>query len=185
MKEQTVSLGKVLLAEPFMLDPNFKRSVIVLTEHQSEGSVGFIINKKLDMQVSDLIPDFPDFNSPVYYGGPVQNNTIHYIHNVGDLLEDSLKVHPGVYWGGDFEKLKFLIGSKMIMSENIRFFLGYSGWSSGQLDSELVSGSWVTADMHANYLFNSKPTQLWQKVMNHKGNLYSVIAQMPEGVIWN
>ena len=185
MAENYIKKGKVLLAEPFMLDTNFKRAAILLCEHESEGSLGFILNKFLDMKINDLIADFPEIDCPVQYGGPVQTDTVHYIHNVGDLLEDSRLVTKGVYWGGDYEKLKFLISSKLIRPHNIRFFVGYSGWSPSQLKDELQLGSWVTTNMHSNYLFNMKPKLLWKKAMSEKGNTYSVIAQMPEGVSWN
>lgn len=182
---KAVANGIVLLAEPFMLDANFKRAAVLLCEHNEDGSIGFIMNKPLDMRVDELIADFPEFDSEVLFGGPVQTDTIHYIHNVGDLLEDSMKVVEGVYWGGDYEKLKFLISSKLILPHNIRFFVGYSGWSGGQLNEELDYGSWVTADMDANYIFKSKPDKLWEQVMNHKGDVYSVISQLPDEVTWN
>ena len=185
MVKNEVKVGKVLLAEPFMLDPNFKRSAVLVCEHGGEGSIGFIMNKPLRMNVDDLIEDFPEFEAEVFFGGPVQTDTIHYVHNVGNLLEDSVKVIDGVYWGGDFEKLKFLITSQMIKPENIRFFVGYSGWSEDQLKDEMVFGSWVIAEMDSNYLFKSDPDALWKQVMNNKGKVYSVIAQMPDPVNWN
>ncbi|MEM1322685.1 MAG: YqgE/AlgH family protein [Bacteroidota bacterium] len=185
MLNNSIERGKVLLAEPFMQDPNFKRAVVLLCEHEEGGSLGFILNKSLDMKINELIADFPDIDCSVYYGGPVQTDTIHYIHNVGEILDDSRKVVNGVYWGGNFEKLKFLITTKMIVPENIRFFVGYSGWSIDQLKQEMRHGSWVPADMDANYLFKSKPQLLWKKVMQNKGDTYSVIAQMPDGVSWN
>ena len=168
-----------------MIDPNFKRAVLLLCEHHKEGSVGFILNKAIDMKINELIADFPEFESEVYFGGPVQTDTIHYLHNLGDLLEDSQKIADGVYWGGDFEKLKFLISSKLVKPENIRFFVGYSGWSGGQLKEELKYGSWVAAEMHANYLFKQKQNDLWSEVMDNKGNAYSVIAQLPDSYSWN
>lgn len=185
MAETDIKSGRVLLAEPFMQDMNFKRSAVLLCEHNEEGSLGFILNKRLEMRVDELIADFPEFEAEVYFGGPVQTDTIHYVHNVGDLLEESTKVGEGVYWGGDFEKLKFLITSQLIKPGNIRFFVGYSGWSEGQLQDELTIGSWVVADMDSNYLFKSKPEELWQQIMENKGDAYSVIAQMPDAVNWN
>ena len=181
MKIGDVSKGSLLLAEPFMLDPNFKRAVVLLCEHASEdGAVGFILNKPLHMKVNELVVDFPEIESEVYFGGPVATDTIHFIHNVGDLLEESVEVERGVYWGGDFEKLKFLIQSKLILPHNVRFFVGYSGWSSGQLVEELGYKSWVPTEMHANYLFKSKPKHLWQQIMYNLGDTFSVIAQISE-----
>ena len=177
--------GQVLLAEPFMADPYFKRAVLLVCEHHGEGTIGFILNKSIDMSINDLMSDFPQFEAEVFYGGPVQTDTLHFVHNVGDLLEESTPVAKGVWWGGNFEKLKFLISSELIRPENIRFFVGYSGWSGGQLESELEHGSWVIADPDANYIFKSPPNKLWSQVMSNKGNIYEVIADMPEQVIWN
>ena len=185
MTKHQVSTGKVLLAEPFMQDPNFKRAAILLTDYSEEGSVGFILNKQLDMRIDSLVADFPEFDSIVFYGGPVQTDTIHYIHDVGDLLEKSTLIADGIYWGGDFKKLKVLISTGLIEPKNIRFYVGYSGWSEGQLDEELETGSWVVADMDANYLFQTNHEALWQKIMSDKGNTFQVISQMPDGADYN
>lgn len=177
--------GNVILAEPFMEDRNFHRTAVLLCEHHIDGSVGFIMNKPLGMNVDELISDFPEFNSEVRFGGPVATDTIHYIHRLGNLIEDSTKVMDGIWWGGSFEKLKFLIASELVRPEDIRFFVGYSGWASGQLEHELEIGSWVIADMDANYLFKSKPSRVWQQVMHNKGSVYTVLAQLPESNSWN
>ncbi len=185
MSRKKLKSGNVLLAEPFMLDSNFKRSAVLLCEQNEDGSIGFILNKKLDMRVDELIADFPEFDVPVYFGGPVQTDTIHYVHNVGDLLEESRPIADGVWWGGSFEKLKFLITSELIKPTNIRFFVGYSGWSEGQLEDEMSIGSWVLANMHPNYLFKSHPDELWEQIMANKGDTYTVIATMPDGMTLN
>lgn len=185
MVSDEVKSGKILLAEPFMQDPNFKRSAVLLCEHNDEGSIGFILNKPLSMRVDELIEDFPEFDAEVFFGGPVQTDTIHYLHNVGELLEESIRVSDGVYWGGNFDKLKFLVSSQLILPHNIRFFVGYSGWSEGQLIDEMHYGSWVLADMDANYLFKSPPKGLWSQVMSNLGNTFSIIAQMPDSQTWN
>jgi putative transcriptional regulator len=180
-----VKKGQGLLAEPFMWDANFKRAVILLCEHNEEGSFGFIINKRLEMRIDELIGDFPEFEGDVFYGGPVQTDTIHFLHNVGKMIDDSVRVGRGIYWGGDFEKVKFLIQSKLIKPQNIRFYVGYSGWSEGQLQGELEMGSWVISDMFSNDIFKAEPEDLWQEAMTRKGDPYSVIAQMPEFSTWN
>ncbi len=185
MQVDIVQTGDVLLAEPFMLDPNFKRTAVLLCEHGKDGSVGFILNRPLEVSVEDLVHDFPEFKGEVFYGGPVATDTIHYLHNVGDLIDDSVKVAQGVYWGGDFEKTKALIQSGLIEPSNIRFFVGYSSWSEGQLGLEMGYGSWITAQMDPNYLFNMEAEEVWQEVMYNKGNIYTVIAQMKDEVNWN
>jgi putative transcriptional regulator len=185
-KGTAVKAGTLLVAEPFMIDPNFKRAVVLLCDHEREdGTIGFILNKPLKMRVDELVADFPEFEGEVFYGGPVANDTIHYLHNQGDLIPDSIAVAPGIYWGGDFEQIKFLISSHLIKPKDIRFYVGYSGWSPGQLTDELKYGSWVLADMDPNYLYNTKSKKLWSLVMDHKGDNYTVIATLPESLNLN
>jgi putative transcriptional regulator len=183
--KQQVKSGQILLAEPFMADPYFRRAVVLLCEHNEEGSIGFILNKSIDMRINDLMSDFPEFDAEIFYGGPVQTDTLHYVHNVGDILDDSIQVADGVWWGGDFEKLQVLIRTELILPENIRFFVGYSGWSGGQLAHEMGIGSWFAAELFSNYVFKSRPHQLWTQVMADKGDTYEVIAEMPEELSWN
>jgi putative transcriptional regulator len=185
MVNYEIKNGIVLLAEPFMLDPNFRRAAVLLCEHSPEGSMGFIMNRPTDLRVDELIDGFPEFAAPVFEGGPVQMDTIHYVHNVGSILDESHQIMEGIYWGGDFDKLKFLIRSELVKPENIRFFMGYAGWDEGQLLDEMTIGSWVLAEMHHNYLFKSRPEVLWQQVMYNKGDAYSVIAYMPDAPNWN
>jgi putative transcriptional regulator len=180
-----IKAGTILVAEPFMLDPNFKRSVVLICEHNDVGTTGFIINKPVDIKIHELVPDFPESKAAVHIGGPVAVDSLHFLHNVGDLLDNSQEVCPGVYWGGDFEKLKFLMETGVIQDQNIRFFIGYSGWSEGQLIEEMQETSWLTEVMDANYLFRVKPFVLWQTVLHNKGNTYTVIAQMPDAVSLN
>lgn len=172
-----LTAGQLLIAEPFLTDPNFKRGVILLCDHQEDGSFGFILNKPIDMNINDLISSFPPFKSEVYYGGPVQTDTIHYLHTKGDLLNNSIKVLHNVYWGGDFEQLKELVKMGKIGPKDIRFYVGYSGWSTGQLEMEQEVMSWMTADGHIDYVFSNN-TELWKEVLEEQGGTYSIIAQM-------
>jgi putative transcriptional regulator len=172
--------GTLLIAEPFMADSSFSRAVVLICEHNDVGTTGFIINRLMDVRINDLVPDFPKSKASVYYGGPVSTDSLHFIHNVGDMLEDSVEVCPGVFWGGNFEKLKFLMANEVINDENIKFFVGYSGWSAGQLKEEMIQPSWLTSEMDSNYLFKTRPYVLWQTVLHNMGDTYTVIAQMPE-----
>lgn len=180
-----IKAGNVLIAEPFMLDPNFKRSVILVCEHGEHGTTGFVLNKPLGIGIHELLGDFPESKAMVFVGGPVAVESLHYLHNVGDMLDNSLEVCPGVFWGGDFEKLKFLMENRLIKDHNIKFFIGYSGWSEGQLDEEMKETSWLVEEMDPNYLFKVKPFVLWQTVLHNKGNTFTVIAQMPDTVSLN
>ncbi len=172
--------GKLLLADPFMMDSNFKRAVILLCDCHHEGSLGFIVNKPMDIKVNELLEDFPEEDMNLYFGGPVAHDTIHFIHRKGDLVENSVEIDQGIYWGGDFDKVKFLLKNEVMTSQDIRFFIGYAGWSPGQLEEELAYKSWVLANMDKNYLFSGKNKELWSQVMNNKGGHFEVIANISD-----
>jgi putative transcriptional regulator len=156
-----------------------------LCEHDAEGSLGLVLNKLTGMNITDVLSDLPPFEAPVYFGGPVHTDSLHYIHDMGDLLEDSMPVAKGVWWGGDFENLKFLISSGLMEPRRIRFFIGCAGWAGGQLEEEMETGSWVISPMDANYAFNSAASELWSQAMFNKGNRFEIIADIPEYVCWN
>lgn len=172
----------LLLAEPFMFDSHFKRSVILVCEDNKEGTVGFILNKPMDMLVHELLTGFPEVDTKVYYGGPVKTDTLHYLHCRPDLLPDSQEIMDGVYWGGDFETLKMLMKHELITQADIRFYVGYSGWSAGQLRDELLTGSWIQDEGMVNHVFGamSGREQLWHDVLKELGGSYHAIANMSD-----
>lgn len=179
-----INTGKLLVSEPFMLDPNFKRSVILICDHDKEdGTIGFVLNKPVKMNITEILSSFPDFEAEVHFGGPVQTDTIHYIHRLGDLLSKSIKVMDGVWFGGDYEELKELVSLQLIEPKDIRFFVGYTGWSAGQLRSEILTKSWFLADGDINFVFNEKYVKnLWTEVLQYEGGTKSVIGQMPKKI---
>lgn len=180
MNKLKIKKGTLLLAQPFMADPNFKRSVVLITDHhKTDGTVGYALDRLAGTRINDLINNFPDIDSPLFIGGPVGKDTLHYIHDVGHILDDSIKVVEGVYWGGDYEKLKFLIKNQLIKPHNIKFFIGYSGWTAGQLADEVEYGSWMLSDMDPNYAFDNNPKELWKKITRDKGGRYTVISELP------
>ena len=133
--------GQLLIADPYIIgDASFDRSVILLTDHNQEGSVGFIINKPLKYSINDLLPDIKA-SFKVYNGGPVEQDNLYFIHNVPKLIPNSVEISNGIYWGGDFESVKELINQRKINKNNIRFFLGYTGWEEDQLESEMEHNS--------------------------------------------
>jgi len=122
--------GQILLSQPFMDDPYFKKTTVFLCEHNPEGTVGLILNRPVDTLIDELVPGFPDFEDTVFYGGPVGADTLHYIHRIGERLTGSVEVTPGIYWGGDFDQLQPMISDGMVKPADINFYVGYSGWSA-------------------------------------------------------
>lgn len=177
----TPGAGDLLLSEPFMLDPNFKRTVVVLCEHLvDDGSVGFILNRPLDVRVCDALVDFDDVKNTLYYGGPVAKDTLHYLHRYGDLIEDSVPVIDDIYWGGNFEQLGNMLKAGTLDPSFIKFFLGYSGWSPGQLSGELEEHSWIITPAKSKYVFELSDAELWKEVLKDLGGEYSQIINYPE-----
>ncbi|HVI48978.1 MAG TPA: YqgE/AlgH family protein [Chitinophaga sp.] len=175
----TLSPGILLIADPFLKDPNFARTVILLCEHQEKGSFGFVINKLFDQHLDALIPDVLMNNIPVYFGGPVQIDTIHFIHQLPDLITGGAEVIPGVYWGGRFETVVELINKGMLDLKKIKFFIGYSGWTGGQLEDELKEKSWITSASSPSLIFEPKEEQIWQQSLKNLGSNFAMMANFP------
>ena len=174
------SVGKLLISEPFLADPNFKRSVILLTEHSEQGSVGFILNQPSNLIITDLIPDILTGEFPVFIGGPVEVDIIHFIHRCYDKIGGGEEIAEGVYWGGDFETLKLLINSNNIEEGEVKFFLGYTGWDAKQLEGEIVSNTWIVSDQyHQDTLFSDNEEELWKEVIIDMGPKYAHVSNFP------
>lgn len=171
--------GRVLVAEPFLQDTYFKRSLVLLTEYTPDGSIGFVLNKTLDVAINEVIEDFPPFNATVAIGGPVSTNTIHYLHTLGDIIPNSEHVFGNIYWGGDFEVVKEMIAAREIHPSQIRFFLGYSGWQAGQLENELKSNSWLVTEVRPGQIM-SHNTNIWKDTMVTLGDKYKIWSNFPE-----
>lgn len=170
--------GKVLVSQPFMLDGCFKRAVVLLTEYSENGAVGFVLNKSIHLKLGDMMDDFPAEDSVLSIGGPVQTNTLHYLHTFNNI-PDAIEVINGIYWGGDIEVVRKLLSIGIMKSDDIRFFLGYSGWTSGQLDEELKNDSWLVGDVRPAYIIN--PSQdLWQESVRNMGDKYKLWVTFPE-----
>jgi putative transcriptional regulator len=172
--------GKILISEPFLPDTFFNRSIVYLTEHTPQGSVGFILNKKLDLQVSSAIEGFESWNEYLSMGGPVAPDTLHYLHSLGNLIPNSIHIEGNVFWGGDIDIIRDLISNRRINENQIRFFLGYSGWSAGQLERELKENSWVIAKVNSVIVLNNNSDDIWKKVLRSFKNKYRMWADFPD-----
>ena len=171
--------GKILVSAPYLNDI-FKRSVIYLTEHNDEGSIGFILNKPLKYKASELIEDFPEFDAPVYLGGPVQPEMLNFIHKAGGSLDGGIDIGNGLIWGGNYETLKILADSGSLNPKDFIFYLGYSGWGSGQLEGELKSDSWIVANSKLSYIFDNNSQSMWSDILREMGGEFKIISTFPE-----
>jgi putative transcriptional regulator len=172
--------GRILISEPFLMDNYFKRSIVLITEHSEEGTVGFVLNKPVNMKVNEIVADFPVVDAIVSLGGPVQTNTLHYIHTLGDIIPGSMKIIENIYWGGEFDVIKKLLSSGVLNNENIRFFLGYSGWQSNQLEDELSDNAWVVADIGPDEIMTPMNKFFWNEALNRLGKKYQMWSNFPE-----
>jgi putative transcriptional regulator len=172
--------GKILISEPFLPDKLFNRSIIYLTDHTPQGSVGFILNKKLDLKLSGAVDGFEGWDENLNMGGPVAPDTLHYLHSMGDLIPKSVHIDGTVFWGGDIETVRDLIKTGKIKPSQIRFFLGYSGWSAGQLERELKEDSWVIAKVKSEIIMNNRGDDTWKKVLRGFKNKYRMWADFPD-----
>ncbi len=179
-ENQEPQKGKVLLSEPFLLDNYFKRSIVLITEHNENGTIGFVLNKPVDVNINEVVENFPKIDADVALGGPVSTNTLHYIHTLGDIIPQSVHVLGNIYWGGDFEVVERLISSGNIDKGQIRFFLGYSGWSPNQLQDELAENAWVVGDISSEEVMMPMNKHFWTKTLQRMGKKYEMWANFPE-----
>lgn len=178
--------GDLLIAEPSIIgDLSFNRSIVLLTNHSEEGSIGFILNKPLDYTINDLVPEL---NAPfkVYNGGPVEQDNLYFIHKVPELIPNSIEISLGIFWGGDFNEVSKLIIEEKIAESDIKFFLGYSGWNINQLEEELRSNAWVvTKNVHKNGIIEKDYEFFWKEKMIELGGDYSIWSNAPENPSYN
>lgn len=174
----TLTTGKLLIAEPFLSDPNFARSVILLCEHSAEGSVGFVLNRATELTLGDLLPDLYTPLLPVFQGGPVQLDTLHMLHRTPHVFGGN-EIIPGVFWGGSYEALQDTIVANTYNPIDLRLFVGYAGWSAGQLEREMNEGSWMVTDLSRDILFETNADQAWKQAIKLLGQEYSYLANLP------
>ena len=180
--------GHLLIAEPSMIgDLSFNRSVILLADHSEGegGSVGFIINKPLKYTIHDLIPEIKA-SFKIYNGGPVEQDNLYFIHNIPDLIPNSVEISDGIYWGGEYEFVKSLINKGEINKDNIRFFLGYTGWEEDQLETEMEENSWITIEnKYENKIIGKSASHFWKEKIMELGGEYLIWSNAPENPYLN
>ena len=178
--------GDLLIAEPAIIgDVSFNRSIVLLADHSGEGSIGFILNKPLEYSINDLIPEV-EAKFKVYNGGPVEQDNLYFIHKIPHLIPDSIEISLGIYWGGDFSKVAELIKDNTIKENDIKFFLGYSGWQPNQLETELKDNSWVVSEnIYKKNIIEKDYETFWKEKMLEFGGEYSIWSNAPENPSYN
>ena len=179
MKTKTITRNSLLIAEPFMGDANFERTVVMICEHsEDDGTFGLVLNQGTTLHVSDVIDDiYADI--PLFVGGPVQPDTLHYIHRRPDLIDGSIALGEGIYWSGNFEQVKQALNLGTLTEADARFFIGYSGWESGQLTKELDEKTWIISQTDADFLFSTPADNLWRDILKRMGGQYKVLSNYP------
>ena len=179
-QNQIPEKGCVLLSEPFLSDPFFKRTVVLICEHNQDGSFGFVLNNYIDVSLEEVIEQFPDWENVISIGGPVKSGNLFYLHSLGDVIPNSAKVMEGLYFGGDFDVVKKNMESGSIKASQIRFFIGYSGWSAQQLEDEIKEQSWYITHLTPKVIMNTDDKDLWKSIMKKFGPKGRMIANLPE-----
>lgn len=186
MNDNKMKIGNLIIADANILnDLNFNRSVILLTEHSSNGSLGFILNKKSNIKLKDIIIN-TDCNFSIFYGGPVEPENLYFIHTKPEIIPNSIEISDGIFWGGDFNKIIESINNSLLKKSDIRFFLGYTGWSFEQLNNEIETNSWLIKDnIFSKQILKKVPSNLWKELMMTFGNKESIWSNAPENPVLN
>lgn len=176
--------GRILISEPLLSDTYFKRSVVLITEYSDKGAIGFVLNKTVDMPLVEMVAGFPNFDATLGIGGPVEKDTIHFLHSLGEIVPNSVHVVDDIYWGGDFDTLKELIDTGIVTPSQVRFFLGYSGWSPNQLENEIKKNAWLVTQVESSKIMLADKG-FWKKTLDKLGEKYKVWSNIPENPAMN
>mgnify|MGYP001247907450 FL=1 len=172
--------GRLLISEPSLSDDTFFKSVILLTHHNNEESIGLILNQPTNVTINEILNNIPSNDFLVYIGGPVAKNSIQFIHTLGKHIPESRKITDDLYWGGDFEIVIKLMREKKISKNDIRFFAGYSGWGANQLNNEINEESWIITNAQKEDCMSYSTQSLWSKIIKNQKSKYAIWTNLPK-----
>jgi len=176
--------GSLLISQPFLGDPNFERSVVLLCRHDAEdGSFGLVLNRASNLRLGDVLElpggeATPAAHLPLMLGGPVEPDTLHYLHRRPGVPE-AIEIDEEVYWGGDFGVLLDLLVRGELGPDDVRFYAGYSGWTTGQLAAEVRENVWIVHPNAAGKVFTLNNDAFWQSILREKGGRYRALSNYP------
>lgn len=177
--------GRILFSEPLAKDVFFGRSVVLITENNDMGTVGFILNKPTKIFLDHFLESFNKYKIPVFVGGPVATDTLHFIHSVGTKISNSVKIGNELYWGGNINEIPDLLEKGEVLPADLKFFIGYSGWDSGQLSTEIQNNLWVVSTLPVKSILDHKTKDMWRKVVRDSGDAYKFWLNVPKDHIMN
>lgn len=178
MSEVESLQGQLLVASPSLLDPNFRRTVVLVTEHNDEGAAGLVLNRPSPAPVVDLVPQLEplvDVSEPVWVGGPVQPDAVLVL---GEFVDPDDAAVP-LFGALGFPSLEEPEDVAALTTRR-RVFAGYTGWGAGQLEDELGRDDWIIEPSRADDAFTEAPDELWADVLRRKGGIYELVARIPE-----
>lgn len=171
--------GRALIAEPILPDVIFSRSVIFIVDDHENKHTGFILNKESGVDLGSVISAFEGKDFPLFLGGPVDTENVHFLHTYGSIIPDAIHVKDNIWWGGDFDAVIEMAEANVLDQKKISFFLGYSGWTEGQLEDELEDDSWLVCNVPDAFVF-SDPKELWKRSLTFVDKKYEIWRNFPE-----
>ena len=187
-KNKNYEKGSLLIANPVLPDPNFSRTVILLCDHDEQGSFGLVINRSTQLKAPDLflnINILKSYNEKIYLGGPVSQSMVFFLCRSPSAAGKLEEVCSGVYLGSNLETLESLYASLENPEQDIRFYLGYSGWSGGQLAEEMEQNSWLVQKANEQFIFLDSESLIWPQAVNSLGEKYQYLTKAPVNPQWN
>ena len=172
--------GMMLISSPILKDKNFKKAVILICEVNKKGTFGVILNKTLQINLADVLSEISKWNSPLYLGGPVKENSLNFIHNQFEEVAGSKYISEDIAWGGCLEDLEEKINEDTLSNINYKFFVGYSGWEQGQLEFEIKEKAWFVSNMNRKLIFENDDTQIWNKAIIGLEKKYHLLLKYPD-----
>jgi putative transcriptional regulator len=168
--------GKLLVSSPALVDPNFRKTVVLIAHHDGDGAMGLVLSRPSDVAASEAVPlleGIPGAEEPVFVGGPVQPEAFMVLAEFDDPAEAAAPIMDGLgFMPADAEPDDLSI-------RRVRLFAGYSGWGVGQLEAELAEDSWIVVDAVPDDAFADDPDELWRAVLHRKGGPFSLMENMP------
>jgi len=174
--------GYFLIANPVLPDPNFSRTVILLCNHNDQGSFGLVLNRSTKLKAREVFTThelFKEENNRVFFGGPVSQSQVFYLCRSENSIPGLEEICPDVYLGMNWESLEMTVDRLKEPEVNIQFYLGYSGWAAGQLDGEMEQKSWLTCKASEDFVFGVSENQIWSMVVRSLGKNFEYLLQAP------